>query len=175
LTVSWQEATGQRITLQSFTAIPEDLGNWKAPKSDHLKNKRILSEVVAQNVPFVDPSVIEENFQTLDIKLRMTTYAAKVPISSPWFHRWRQMFLQMQSQRQQTSSQHDFMNHLIGSILVCSSSEFTTPEESDAVITRLKKVQQQHQFDWPQAWTFSAALKYFVIVHDVNSCADLAV
>jgi len=170
---------GQLISPKGIKFSPVDISSWKPGDIDSQKNKKQLSSIVAQYPPpLVDPLVDHlpspktclYNLGTLKASTT-SSYSVEVPSSSPWFEKWRDMFLRLQSESH--VSQYDFLHHFMACILVISSAEAKTQEELNAAIDRLNKMQQQHQSEWPNTWTFASVLKFYLIVHE-KSVVDQA-
>jgi hypothetical protein len=169
--VCWLEpVNGTPISPKGMKFTPVDIGCWKPADLDSQRNKKQLNAVVAQNIPpLLEKDQSKFRLCNLGSEKSSTTssYSVEVPAATPWFESWRETFLRLHSESQ--ISQYDFLHHFIACILVISSAEAKSPEELTSAVDRLSKMQLQHQSEWPNTWTFTSVLKFYLIVHDKST------
>jgi len=178
-TVYWHEPNGTQIIPRNFRITPVDIASWKPPRPDTQRNKQVLQSRVAKLLPNFTYDSHDSEEQSNGVSQRpyllyklgkpglTKEYRVEVPSGTPWFEAWRNLFLRFQSEQQ--SSQHEFMSHFLGCIMVISSSEGKNADELGVIIGKLSKLQQQHQTEWPNSWFLPSILKFYLILHDNSS------
>ncbi|KAF5284757.1 hypothetical protein FQA39_LY04482 [Lamprigera yunnana] len=93
-------------------------------------------------------------------QMQFGDYTLDVPVTTPWFEAWREMFLQVQF-----PSDHEFTKHFLACILVISSSEANPVEAVTRLNQNLNQIQTVISNKLPK-WFNSSVFRYYVIVHD---------
>ncbi|XP_075215467.1 trafficking protein particle complex subunit 8 homolog l(3)76BDm isoform X2 [Lycorma delicatula] len=84
-----------------------------------------------------------------------------IPCSFPWFESWRETFLQVQF-----PSDHEFIKHYLGCILVVSSKESNPTECLSRMGEELGKMQIEVPNALPKWFSSTNILRYYVLLHD---------
>ncbi|RZF48444.1 hypothetical protein LSTR_LSTR017484 [Laodelphax striatellus] len=141
-----QDSNGSSITVKNLRLNLIDVHS-QPPQPT--KARKLLNESVSL--------VTNERLTTCEIG----THLLEVPSAFPWFESWRETFLQVQF-----PSDHEFLKHYLGCILVVSSKE-TNPAESLARMEEdLGKMQNLAPNTLPKWFSPTNILRYYVLLHD---------
>lgn len=98
------------------------------------------------------------NFVYDNKTVTMDKVILEVPAVCPWFQSWKSTFLQVQF-----PSDHEFLRHLLGCLLVTSSVD--PPETLQLLLQSLQQMQAIAPSRLPK-WFSSSIFKFYVLIHD---------
>ncbi|RZF40599.1 hypothetical protein LSTR_LSTR007482 [Laodelphax striatellus] len=141
-----QDSNGSSITVKNLRLNLIDVHS-QPPQPT--KARKLLNESVSL--------VTNERLTTCEIG----THLLEVPSAFPWFESWRETFLQVQF-----PSDHEFLKHYLGCILVVSSKENNPAESLARMEEDLGKMQNLAPNTLPKWFSPTNILRYYVLLHD---------
>ncbi|XP_039278190.1 trafficking protein particle complex subunit 8 [Nilaparvata lugens] len=141
-----QDSTGSSITVKNLRLNLIDVHS-QPPQPT--KARKLLNDSVSL--------VTNERLTTCEIG----SLLLEVPTAFPWFESWRETFLQVQF-----PSDHEFLKHYLGCILVVSSKESNPSETLARMEEDLAKMQNLPPNTLPKWFSPTNILRYYVLLHD---------
>lgn len=123
--------------------------------------RKMLNESVSNNT---------ECEKMKEVKLPNQTTSLQIPSTNLWFEEWREVFFSVQF-----PSDHEFTRHLLGCLIVISSSDVNPVEQANQLTKKVKMMQNITPPKLPK-WisaTSDDALNCYVMLHD-GSVGDIS-